>query len=133
LCNNSNYGMVLQPGFNNCIWNNTFIGNNGAGSIRDPAHLQAYDDGTNNWWNTSGSPHGYGNYWSDLTTPDTTPANGIVDSPYAIDGSAGAKDYYPLTTPSPVPPVIPEFSEIVIPIVGLMLFALIFGRARKKP
>ena len=29
--------------------------------------------------------------------------------------------------------LIPEFSEIVVPIVGLMLIALIFDRTRKKP
>jgi len=40
------------------------------------------------------------------------------------------KDYYPLTTPTWP---IPEFSEIIIPMVGLMLIALIVGRTRKKP
>jgi hypothetical protein len=45
-------------------------------------------------------------------------------------GSAGAKDRYPPTTPAPP---IPEFSEIVVPIIGLMLFALVFGRIGKKP
>ena len=125
MCNNIGYGVNLQSGANrNMIWNNTFISNNGGG-------VQAYDDGTNNWWNTSGSPHGYGNYWSDLTTPDTN-FDGIVDWSYNLTGSAGAKDYYPLTTPS-IPPYIPEFSEIVVPIVGLMLIALIFGRTKKKP
>jgi hypothetical protein len=58
--------------------------------------------------------------------------DGIVDAPdYFIDGSAGANDSYPLTTRS-ILPVIPEFSEIIVPIAGLMLIALIFGRTRKK-
>jgi parallel beta-helix repeat protein len=125
VCNNTLRGVDIVSGSNNTIWNNTFIGNNGGGG-------QAEDDGTNNWWNTSGTPHGYGNYWNDLTTPDIND-DGIVDDPfdYVIGGSAGAKDYYPLTTPS-IPPSIPEFSDLVVPIVGLMLILLIFDRARKK-
>ena len=106
----------------NVIWNNTFFGNNGAG-------IQANDSGTNNSWNTSGFPHGYGNYWSDWTTPDAN-FDGIVDWSYNLSGSAGAMDWYPRTTPTRP---IPEFSELVIPIVGLMLIALIVVRIRKKP
>jgi len=113
------YGIFMWYSNSNLIWNNSFHSN----------YIQAYNTGTNNRWN---STSGFGNYWSDWTTPDAD-LDGIVDNPYNIDGSAGAKDYYPLTTPSPVPPVIPEFSEVIIPIVGLMVIALIFGRTRKKP
>jgi parallel beta-helix repeat protein len=81
---------------NNMIWNNTFMDNNGASSTYDPSHIQASDDGTANWWN---STEGYGNYWSDWTAPDVNPPYGIVDEPYNISGSAGAKDFYPLTWP----------------------------------
>jgi len=70
--------------------------NNGASSTYDPSHIQASDDGTANWWN---STEGYGNYWSDWTAPDVNPPYGIVDEPYNISGSAGAKDFYPLTWP----------------------------------
>ena len=129
ICNNTLQGIYLQ-GPNYRIWNNTFIGNNGAGSIYDSNHIQACDNGTNNWWN---STNGYGNYWGDWTTPDDVPRIGIVDLPYDITGTAGAKDYYPLTSPKVSAPPIPEFSEIIIPIVGLMLIALIFGRTRGKP
>jgi parallel beta-helix repeat protein len=119
---NTVYGIYLNSSSNNnTIWNNTFSGNNGGG-------IQAYDDGMNNSWNTSGSPHGYGNYWSDLTTPDGN-GDGIVDWSYNLTGSAGAKDWYPLTNI----PFIPELSDMLIPIAGLMLIALAFGRARKKP
>jgi len=130
ICNNTLQGVYLPSGPNYRIWNNTFIGNNGAGSVYDPAHIQASDNGTNNWWN---STNGYGNYWSDWTTPDIVYRFGIVDLPYNITGTAGAKDYYPLTSPKVSAPPIPEFSEIVVPIAGLMLIALIFGRTKKKP
>jgi parallel beta-helix repeat protein len=75
---------IAMSGTGNRIWNNTFIDNSG----------QAIDDGVRNWWN---STDGYGNYWSDLTTPDAD-FDGIVDWPYNLSGSAGAKDYYPRTT-----------------------------------
>jgi parallel beta-helix repeat protein len=119
VCNNTLQGVNITSGSNNRIWNNTFINNNGVG-------VQAYDAGTNNRWNTSS---GFGNYWDDLTTPDLN-FDGIVDWSYNLTGAAGAKDWYPLTTPTWP---IPEFSEIIIPIVGLMLIALIIGRTRKKP
>jgi hypothetical protein len=90
ICNNPGIGVSIYGGMYNRIWNNTFIGNNGSG-------IQAYDIGANNW-NTSGSPHGYGNYWDDWTTPDAN-SDGIVDNPYSIMGSAGAEDYYPLVSP----------------------------------
>ncbi len=73
--------------------------------------FQAWDDGTDNWWNSS---DGYGNYWSDWTTPDYN-MDGIVDFPYNISGNAGAKDYYPRTT-TPTEP-IPEFGATGVVIV----------------
>lgn len=92
---NSGAGIFLGWGSSgNSLFNNTFIHNNGATDTYDASHIQGYDDGTDNWWN---STDGYGNYWSDWTTPDTSPADGIVDSPYDIAGSAGAKDNCPLT------------------------------------
>jgi parallel beta-helix repeat protein len=95
LCYNGGYGVRIMNGecSNNMIWNNTLVDNNGTGSTYDPSHVQAYDDGTANWWN---STDGYGNYWSDWISPDDD-MDGIVDFPYEIGGSAGAKDWYPLT------------------------------------
>lgn len=87
------YGSFYES--ENFVWNNTFIGNNGATRTYDASHVQACDNGTNNSWNSTA---GYGNYWSDWTTPDAN-QNGIVDQPYNIAGDGGAKDYYPLTTP----------------------------------
>jgi parallel beta-helix repeat protein len=121
ICNNTLQGIYLQSGSNYRIWNNKFIGNNGGG-------VQASDDGTNNWWNTSGSPHGYGNWWSDLTTPDAD-SDGIVDWSYNLTGSAGAKDYYPQTTPS-VP--IPEFGMMPFVVMVLLVATMLIGAARRK-
>jgi len=99
MSDNSEYGVYVLTGADrNTIWNNTFRSNNGAGIVYDPTHIQANDTGTNNRWNTSGTPHGYGNYWGDLTAPDAN-LDGIVDLSYVLTGSAGAKDYYPLSSP----------------------------------
>jgi parallel beta-helix repeat protein len=122
------YGVYLFYSSNNRIWNNTLIDNNGATDTYDASHVQAYDDGTSNWWN---STDGYGNYWSDWTTPDVAPPDGIVDIPYDIAGSAVAKDYYPLTT-EPLTP-IPEFGMMpFVVIVLLVAIVLTIGARRRK-
>ena len=112
---------------NNTIWNNTIAGNNGASDIYEVSHVQAYDGGEDNWWN---STDGYGNWWGDWTVPDMD-MNGIVDLPYDIGGDAGAKDYYPRTN-AETP--IPEFS--IMPFVALALMAVVVfaadTRRRKK-
>jgi parallel beta-helix repeat protein len=99
VCNNAGSGVGIGSGSGNCVWNNTFVDNHGATDTYNKSHAQAYDDGTNNWWNSTG---GYGNYWSDWTTPDAVPPWGMVDHPYNMSGSAAARDNYPLTRP-PVP------------------------------
>jgi parallel beta-helix repeat protein len=117
LCYNLQYGICVWSGSSsNFAFNNTFIGNNGAGSTYDSGHVQAIDDGPSNWWN---STDGYGNYWSDWTDPDDD-MDGIVDLPYNISGSAGAKDYYPLTTPQAP---IPEFG--MMPFVVILMAAIL--------
>jgi len=125
ICNNVGYGINISSGPDNHIWNNTFIGNNGAGSIYSASHIQAYDDGTNNSWN---STDGYGNYWSDLTKPDTN-HDGIVDWSYNLTGSSSAKDHYPQTT-TQVP--IPEFGMMPFVVVALMTVIVLAGETRRR-
>lgn len=116
--NNLGYGTYIMhdPGFplpgssRNRIWNNTFIGNNGAGATYHASHVQAYDDGTNNSWNDT---DGYGNWWSDW---------GSSARSYAIAGGAGARDNHPLvTTQTPIRKLS------TIPIVEIVLIAVIIG------
>ena len=110
------FGIRLESSSYNEVWNNTFIGNNGAESVYDSAHVQAieYDDSMffggfveTNHWNTSGSPHGYGNYWGDWTVPDNN-RDGIVDAPYDTIG-----DLYPLVSPPGVD-ITPPFTTCSI-------------------
>lgn len=123
------YGRYIYSGTQNRIYNNTFSYNNGVTDTYSAQHVQAYDSGSNNWWNTTGTSdkHGYGNYWYDWAnnndTNDQNPHDGIVDWPYTIDGSAGAKDYYPLTN---APPSVPELPNplivvIIVAIIGVAL------------
>ena len=129
LSSNAMFGMrILEAGSKlNTIWNNTFYHNNGSGDSYDPLHLQAFDAGTNNRWNGS---DGYGNWWSDWTAPDAVSPWGIVDNPFNISGSAGARDFRPLTTPGVI--WIPEFSDMLLPIIASMLIGLAFGSMRRK-
>ena len=127
LCNNHQFGVNIGSGSShNMVFNNTLIGNNGAGSTYDPSNAQACDDGSDNGWNNT---EGYGNYWSDWTTPDIAPPYGIADIPYDISGSAGAKDYYPQTTPQAP---IPEFGAMPFVVMILMSAILLTMGARRK-
>ena len=96
ILHNPNYGVVIENGTGNRFWNNTFYKNNGATDSYSTLHIQARDDVGGNYWNTSGTPHGFGNYWNDWTSPDNN-NDGIVDNSYSIDGLAGTQDYYPRT------------------------------------
>ncbi|MFW5927930.1 MAG: NosD domain-containing protein, partial [Thermoplasmatota archaeon] len=88
----------------NLIYRNSFLWNNGAGIKYNTKHIQAYGNGQN-LWNSSSQ---VGNYWRDWTSPDSN-SNGIVDSPYLLDGN-NARDYYPLTkSPTPLIPKVQNF------------------------
>ena len=106
---NDNYGIymdhgVAHPCLWNCIYGNTFTGNN----IQFPGHgSQAYDSG-DNYWNSTVKLGYYndscgaacafdnymGNYWSDYTGLDSN-NDKIGDTAYGIDGGT-VKDNSPL-------------------------------------
>lgn len=97
ISNNGGRGVDISSGSNNRIWYNVIVGNDGATGTYNASHEQARDNGTNNSWNSTDAYGDHGNYWSDWITPDSVPPQGIVDQPYIILGSAGAKDFYPLS------------------------------------
>ncbi len=104
---------------NNTVWNNTFLNNNGAGASYDVLHAQAFDEGTDNRWNSTGV---YGNYWSDWTATDDN-SDGIVDYPYVLSGTAGALDHYPRTDPVEFP--IPEFNAGAICALAILTLSAV--------
>jgi len=133
---NAQYGVYLGANLSatsttvrNRVWNNSFAFNAGTTGTPNPSLSQAFEATGMNYWNSSGTPHGYGNYWRDWTTPDGPPKDGIVDEPYSVSGHADSKDYFPLTTPpEPVIP-IPEMSVVfVAPLMALVVGALAWRR-----
>lgn len=86
LFKNVEYGLYCSGtyGDDNEILDNVFIENNGG-------DVQALDNERNNDWDDGKN----GNYWSDHQTPDKD-RNGIVDTAYAIPGTATSRDNYPL-------------------------------------
>ncbi len=89
---NTYYGIHLWSSSHNYIFHNIIIDNVN----------QAYDDHTNNYWNSS-YPLG-GNYWSNYAGEDKMKGpnqdipgiDGIGDWEYVISGPAFTRDYYPL-------------------------------------
>lgn len=103
ISDNVDYGINLYTGSdNNLIFNNSVSYNNDAGDVYSSGTVQASDRGSGNLWNTSVG----GNHWSDWTSPDVD-SNNIVDSPYPIDGTAGAKDHLPLVSLSVIDDEVP--------------------------
>jgi len=80
---------IATGSFYNLIYHNFFGGNS----------RHAYDNGgSSNDWNSTT----IGNYWDNHTSPDTSPADGIVDNPYLfINGGAGSIDYLPIAENGP--------------------------------
>jgi len=76
-------GYIDNGSTNNLIYRNFFLVNG----------RHAYDDGTNNDWNSTT----IGNYWDNHAGPDLSPQDGIVDTPYIfIGGTVGSIDYLPI-------------------------------------
>jgi len=87
ISNHNNYAIqAFSDSSNNSIMENSFFNNHPGSSS------QAYDDGIGNVF--------LSNFWSDWTSPDND-GDGIVDQPYAIDGSASNNDPMPKAGPKP--------------------------------
>ncbi|MHA2237399.1 MAG: NosD domain-containing protein [Candidatus Hodarchaeales archaeon] len=81
---NGGYGVIIEENSNeNLISKNNFENNNPLG------WKQALDDGVNSCF--------LQNCWSDWLIPDSD-SDGIVDSPYFLEGNANNNDTFPLTT-----------------------------------
>ncbi len=89
--NDTSYGVAFGTGaVLNTVYDNDFVGDNGATDTYSAAHVQAFSWISANWFNSSGL---VGNYWADWHTY----ADGVL-APYAIVGG-GAWDYHPLGAP----------------------------------
>ncbi len=119
------YGIYLGPtSSENMMVGNTLQYNNGAGDVYNSMHVQAYDAGSMNVWNSTVG----GNFWQDWQTPDGD-GDGIVDVPYKIEGYGGGNDYLPLTTPTRI---IPEFGLIgMVASMAVTVVAIALMRRRE--
>ncbi|WP_162137714.1 right-handed parallel beta-helix repeat-containing protein [Methanomassiliicoccus luminyensis] len=111
--NCAEYGIRLSSCYDNLLYRNVFVNNNGATSEYNNTHVQAYDDGDNDWNSSS-----YGNVWSDWISPDVN-RDGIVDSSYAIDGGLKVDSYPLVTVPhvtitSPVNGTVTKSSTVLV-------------------
>jgi hypothetical protein len=86
---NVGYGVDLEYASHNVVFDNSFVGNNGAGATYNASHLQAFSANPTNAFNNSA---GVGNYWADWHTY----AGGVL-APYTV--LSGAWDYHPLGAP----------------------------------
>ena len=108
----------------NYVYLNRFTYNHGSTSAYQNGKSQGFDASTLNHWNTTipaGKSHGYGNYWSDWTSPDNN-NDGIVDYPYPIDGGLN-KDYFPLTEVKQKN----NYSYIYIILIGFIVFTFAYA------
>jgi parallel beta-helix repeat protein len=124
--NNTNYGCSISTSCSgNQVYDNTFIGNRGSGTVFNPLMAQGYDNnGPVNSWSVGG----WGNYWHDLTSPDLLPpgGDGIVDTPYLLD-PGGVVDGFPRTAWT----VIPEPGIIFLALSMMAACLLVIGKKRR--
>ncbi len=92
---NARYGVMLTDSYvgqthryadGNTIFNNQFVGNNGATSVYSQSHIQAYSAEYNDFYicTNAACTTGLGNYWSDWHTYG---ANGLL-APYLVSGNS---------------------------------------------
>ena len=90
----TSFGVFMAPGAEgNLVWDNEFVGNNGATSTYSAAHIQAFSAEPNDFYwcaNYAVCLTGVGNYWADWHTYGP---NGYL-APYAITG--GVLDEFPI-------------------------------------
>jgi parallel beta-helix repeat protein len=120
---NTGYGVNIPESNStgNRFCNNTFYRNNCSSDVFEIRNSQASDRGSENWWNTTGLPFNYGNFWSDYSGKDEyhgiyqnlTGSDNIGDTPYLIGGPAASEDFYPLMIP--VAPMLNLVPPITIP------------------
>ena len=89
--NDTGYGVDLLGGtFGNLVYDNDFVGDNGANNLTYQAtHVQAFSLSADNWFNNSAK---IGNFWADWHV-----YSGGVLAPYYV--ANGAWDYHPLGAP----------------------------------
>ncbi len=88
--NSSGYGIAITGGEFNTVYDNDFVGDDGATTVYSAAHLQAFSDSPTNAFNSSGE---VGNYWADWHSYNS---HGVLN-PYPLQN--GAIDYFPLGAP----------------------------------
>jgi parallel beta-helix repeat protein len=106
------HGLLADPtSHNNTIMHNSFVRNNLAYG------QQALDNGTDNIIDY--------NFWDEWTTPDESPADGIVDLPYILDGTGTPfppSDSHPVTTtPTDIPFHFVGVPEVIFPNGGELI------------
>jgi hypothetical protein len=89
---NSGFGVMFVDGYYSYVWNNDFIGNNGATGTYNAAHIQAFSTTSSNYFDGPGSYYYVGNYWADWHSWN---ADGYLN-PYYVGSDDW--DYYPLGT-----------------------------------
>lgn len=86
----TSYGVAIYDGYDNLVYDNTFIANNGATNVYSAAHIQAYAGyGGYNEFNLGT----LGNYWADWHT--YLPSGSLAPYPIGDDNF----DYYPIGGP----------------------------------
>jgi len=88
----TSYGVAIYSGYDNMFYENNFVGNNGATTVYNAAHIQAFASSTN-YFDADSIGLYVGNYWADWHTYNSY---GQL-APYPVP--AANWDYYPIGGP----------------------------------